>query len=210
MTRRPKTRHAARSALPGRTALSRAAGFAGAVLALALLLIWLAVPRHTTEAGAAIGGPFSLVSDTGHTVTDRSFTGKYLIVYFGYTRCRDVCPATLNTLSAALDRLGGKAARIQPLFITLDPAYDTPATLHRFVTAISPRLIGLGGSQAALRQAADAYHATAILNGTAGGAYQLDHSSVLYLMAPDGHFVAPIPADASEPVLTQALSRYLS
>jgi protein SCO1/2 len=158
---------------------------------------------------AQVGGPFRLVADNGGLVTDRSFPGKYLVLYFGYTSCRDVCPATLTTLAAALDRLGHKSALVQPLFITVDPARDTQDVLHRYVTAVAPSLIGLGGTDAALRQVAAEYHVTVIRHPAPGGA-TLDHSSVLYLMAPDGRFVAPIPADASEMVMARALARYVS
>ena len=176
-----------------------------AVLAFAGLWIWLAPPAEQDAAGH-VGGPFTLVADDGRVVTDHSFPGKYLIVYFGYTTCRDVCPTTLNTLAAAMGRLGAKAARVQPLFITLDPGRDNPAVLHRYVKAFAPTLIGLTGSPAELHRAADEYRVVSVLHQDATG-YAVDHSSVLFLMAPDGRLVAPVPAATDEMVMARAIAR---
>ncbi len=176
-----------------------------AVLAFAGLWIWLEPPSDQSAAGR-VGGPFTLVADDGRVVTDHSFPGKYLIVYFGYTTCRDVCPATLNTLAAAMGRLGAKAARVQPLFITLDPGRDNQAVLHRYVKAFAPTLIGLTGSPAELHRAADEYRVVSVLHQD-GADYAVDHSSVLFLMAPDGRLVAPVPAGADEMVMARAIER---
>ncbi len=179
---------------------------AGALL-IACAALCLMLPRHQQAANEDdVGAPFTLVSDTGARITDQSFPGKYKLIYFGYTQCADICPITLSTLVAALNRLGTKAALVQPLFITLDPARDTPTALHHYVTAFTPRLIGLTGPPAALNRLADAFHVTSLLHQQPA-TYTLDHSSVLYLMAPDGHFIAPIPAGASESVMAQAIAR---
>ena len=181
------------------------AGAAG-LLAFAGMWIWL-TPAPGTQ--ARIGGPFTLVADDGSTVTDHSFPGKTLIVYFGYTACEDVCPATLNTLSAALGRLGARAGQLQPLFITLDPLRDSPPILHRFVKAFTPRLIGLTGSPDALHQAASEYRVVSVMHQEGSGPYALDHSSVLFVVSPDGRLVAPVPAGVSEAVMAQAIARSL-
>jgi len=170
--------------------------------------VWLARPGPAET----IGGPFSLTDDHGQPVTEHSFPGKYLVVYFGYTMCPDICPATLNTLAASLDRLGRKADRIQPLFVTIDPAHDTPAVLNRYVSAFSTRLRGLSGSDGQLKKIADEYgvvrtlHAPSAPHAPAG----FDHSAVLYLMAPDGRFVAPIPVESSETTMVEAIDRFVS
>jgi len=202
------SRHALRRQARDRMALTVAAGGIAGILLVAGLLIWALTPGASTT---RIGGPFSLIDDHGGVVTERSFPGKYLLVYFGYANCRDVCPTTLNTVTAALDRLGGKAALVQPLFITVDPARDTPAALRKYVGSFSPRLVGLSGTVADIRKVAEEYR-VAIISRQEGAAddYAVDHSSVLYLMAPDGRFVAPIPADASEMVVAQAIARYVS
>ena len=176
-----------------------------ATLAFAGLWIWLE-PPSVHEADGRVGGPFTLVADDGRVVTDQSFPGKYLIVYFGYTACRDVCPTTLNTLAAAMGRLGAKAALVQPLFITLDPNRDSPAVLHRYVKAFAPTLIGLTGSPAELHRTADEYRVVSVLHQDGAG-YAVDHSSVLFLMAPNGRLVAPVPAGADEVVMARAIGR---
>src|SRR4029077_7237917 len=110
--------------------------------------IWL------SQGGTAslVGGPFTLRDGNGRTVTERDFRGKYMLVYFGYTFCPDVCPTTLNEMSEALDRLGPKADRVQPIFITVDPKRDTPAVVKQYVTAFTPRLIGLTGTPEQIAQ----------------------------------------------------------
>ncbi len=188
-------------------------GTAAAILVCASLLLWLVSPGGVSGRSAdTIGGPFSLTDDRGRAVTERSFPGKYLVVYFGYATCPDVCPATLNTLAASLDRLGNKADLVQPLFVTIDPVHDTPAVLHRYVSAFSPRIVGLSGTIDQMMKVADRYKVVRIVHHTAGtpGTTTLDHSSVLYVIAPDGKFIAPIPADASEMVMAQAIARDVS
>jgi protein SCO1/2 len=193
--------------LPARQA-GRRAGRAFAVgVALLLLLAGafaVLMSGARSRVDADVGGPFRLVSDTGRIVTERSFPGKYLLLYFGYTHCPDVCPATLTTLSAALGRLGAKSGRVQALFVTLDPDRDTQAVLHRYVRAFGPALVGLTGAPAELRAIAASYH---VMREKPDGGGLIDHSSVIYLMAPDGRFLAPIEADASEMVMREALDR---
>jgi protein SCO1/2 len=190
-----------------RRALGLAGACAVAILVVAIGLSWVTWPGAHGRDGS-VGGPFRLIADDGRIVTDRSFAGKYLTIYFGYTACQDVCPATLNTLTAALARLGEKGRLVQPLFITVDPARDTPSVLRRYVANFSPVLIGLTGSPAEIEHVARAYGILALPRG-ADGHYVVDHSSVILLFAPDGSLVAPLPADASEMVLVQALARYV-
>jgi len=159
-----------------------------AVLAIVLAGFggWLVFGRSGGgNAGVAIGGPFSLVDKDGHPFTDRNLLGRYALIYFGYTYCPDVCPTTLNSVGAALDLLGPQAARLRAVFITIDPQRD------------SPRLLGLTGTPEQVAAVTDAYRVYAARHktGPGPGDYTMDHSSLLYLMAPDGHFVAPIRAD---------------
>lgn len=192
-----------------RLVLFLAAG--GLLLALAMfgagLFIWL-----SGSAVGAIGGPFTLENGDGQTVTPASFRGEYMLVYFGYTYCPDVCPTTLNEVAAALDKLGPKAKRIQPLFITVDPARDTPAALKQYTSAFSPRLMGLTGTPEEIAQAEREYHVYAAKHvvGPGPNDYTMDHSSVLYLMGPDGRFVAPLDAAGSAADLAQKLGDLVS
>jgi protein SCO1/2 len=204
-----KTGRAARRRQRDRNALTLAGGGVAGLLLLAGASSWLMAPSAVPQRG--VGGAFTLVADTGHIVTERSFPGKYLAIYFGYTNCQDVCPATMTNLSAALARLGQTAEQIQPLFITVDPQRDSPDQLHRFVTNFSPKLVGLTGTETELRRVGAEFHVASNAHRTTAepAAYAVDHSSVIYLFAPDGSFMAPIPADASEMVMAQAMARYV-
>src|SRR5690606_5905634 len=122
-----------------------AAGFVGgAAVGLAVVpgaLDSLQAPSQVTSIGtAAVGGPFTLTDHTGRRVTDKDFRGKYMLVYFGFTFCPDVCPSGLQVISAALDELGPKADKITPIFITVDPERDTPEQLAQYVSSFHPRL----------------------------------------------------------------------
>jgi protein SCO1/2 len=144
---------------------------------------------------ALVGGPFSLVDQDGRRVTEKDFLGKYMLVFFGYTYCPDICPTELQVMSAALDQLGPEADRIQPIFVSIDPARDTPEVLKAYVANFGPRLIGLTGSPeevAAIAKAYRAYYAKAG-NGSTATDYLMDHSSIIYLMGPDGRFVKHMP-----------------
>jgi protein SCO1/2 len=193
-----------------RRSLTLAATAAAALLIGSLGTLAVMAPTPQPR-GAGIGGPFTLIGGHGQTITNRDFPNKYLLIYFGYTSCRDTCPATLTTVSAALDQLGAKADHVQPLFITIDPQRDTPEIVQRYAANFSPRLIGLTGTPAELRKVATEYSVTSILHGTAGApAYDLDHSAVLYLMAPGGAFVAPVRADLAPPEMSKAIAAHLS
>lgn len=188
--------------MPVRNERSRLIALAvAAVLAIVVAGVggWLVFGRggDSSNAGVAIGGPFSLIDKDGHPFTDRNLLGRYALIYFGYTYCPDVCPTTLNSVGAALDLLGPQAARLRAVFITVDPQRDTPKVVGDYVAAFSPRLLGLTGTPKQVAVATDAYRVYAARHKTGPGPedYTMDHSSLLYLMAPDGHFVAPIRAD---------------
>ena len=135
-----------------------------------------------------------------------------MLVYFGYTFCPDVCPTTLNSVADALDKMGAKADRMQPLFITVDPKRDTPAVVKQYAAAFSPRLVGLTGSPEQIAAAAKAYRVYYAEHRTGPGPddYSMDHSSVLYLMGPDGRFIAPLRADQTGAEMAAALEKLLS
>ena len=163
-------------------------------------------------AALSVGGPFSLIDGDGNPVTDQTWHGKYLLVYFGYTFCPDVCPTTLSNVADAMDKLGTKADRIQPLFITVDPKRDTPAVVKQYAAAFGPRIIGLTGSPEQIAAAAKAYRVYYAEHRSGPGPddYSMDHSSVLYLMGPDGRFVAPVRADQDGPEIAAALKKLMS
>lgn len=140
---------------------------------------------------ALVGGPFSLVDQTGKRVTDQDFRGRYMLIYFGYTYCPDVCPASLQVISAALDRIGPDAGNVTPIFITIDPARDTPAKIGEYVKSFHPGFVGLTGSASEIAAVLKAYrvYANKVPDEKEPSAYTMDHSSVVYLMGPDGDLV---------------------
>jgi protein SCO1/2 len=162
--------------------------------------------------GLAVGGPFSLTNGDGKPVADTDFRGKYMLVYFGYTYCPDVCPTTLNAVADALDKIGPKADRIAPLFITVDPKRDSPAVVKQFAAAFGTRIQGLTGNAAQIATVAKAYRVYYAEHRTGPGPddYSMDHSSVLYLMGPDGRFIAPIRADMAPDQMAAALAKLVS
>lgn len=174
---------------------------------IALLLVGRPAPAPNAEA-SAVGGSFTLTDGDGKTVTADAYRGKYLLVYFGYPFCPDVCPTTLADIVHALDTLGAKADRVQPLFITIDPARDTPAVVRQYVAAFSPRLQGLTGTPDQIAAVAKKYHVYYAPHRSSGASaeYTMDHSSVLYVMGPDGGFAGLIRADQGPDVIARELA----
>ena len=146
-----------------------------------------------------VGGPFELVDHTGRTRSDKDFRGRLMLVYFGFTFCPDVCPADLQAIGLALDKLGNDADSVQPLFITVDPERDTPEHLADYVALFHPRLIGLSGSLDAVRKAADAYkvYYAKVPLGKDAADYTVDHTAFIYLMDRDGNYLGFFPPGTS-------------
>ncbi|MGE0723893.1 MAG: SCO family protein [Alphaproteobacteria bacterium] len=162
------------------------------VLAGALTAMYLQGGGRIAGIGtASVGGPFTLTDQDGRRVTPESYPGRYLLVFFGFTHCPDVCPLALGEVSVALDALGKDAQRLQPLFITVDPARDTPAALKDYVMAFDDRIAGLTGTAeeiAAVARAYRVYYKQVPVQGALG--YTMDHSAFVYLVAPDGALAA--------------------
>lgn len=159
------------------------------------------------------GGPFALTGHDGRRVTDADFRGRFMLVFFGYTSCPDVCPLDLATMAEALDRLGALADRLQPLFVTVDPARDTVGVLREFVAAFHPRLIGLTGSEPEIAAVARAYrvHRRKVLLAPDDPlGYTIDHGSLTYLMAPDGACLTVLPHGTDADRMADVLRSYLT
>ena len=135
-----------------------------------------------------IGGPFALIDHTGKPRTDEDFRGKLLLIYFGYTNCPDVCPTTLTMMSQVMDRLGGRASRVVPIFITVDPDHDTPQLMKQYLSSFGPRFVGLTGPKSHIASVSYKYRVYARKVPQPSGGYAVDHSSVIYLMDPNGKF----------------------
>jgi protein SCO1/2 len=185
-----------------------AIGF-GAVAALLLLASALLMLFGNAAQAPTIGGPFRLTDSNGHSVSSTDFRGRYMLIYFGYTSCPDTCPTTLGDIAVALGRLGPKANRVQPLFITVDPARDTPHVIGSYVSAFTPRLIGLTGSVAEIASVAREYRVVADLHRSGAG-YTVDHTAALYLLGPDGRFISAISAEQTGDAMARAIARYVS
>lgn len=161
--------------------------------------------------GARIGGPFTLVDQTGAEVTDRRFAGQYRIMYFGYTFCPDVCPTDMQTIGAAMRLLPpATAAKITPIFVTVDPERDTPAVLKQFVSAFHPRMVGLTGSVQAIERVKKAYAIYSAKGDPApGGGYLVNHSRQVYLMDPAGKPIALLPQDQGPQPVADAIRQWV-
>lgn len=194
------------------------AGFAvGAVAAIAVVpggarerLLPTAGMRSVGQ--ALVGGPFTLTDQNGKRVTEQDFRGKLMLIYFGFTYCPDVCPTALQVMAAALDKLGPKGERITPVLISVDPERDTPAQLAQYVKSFHPRLVGLTGSPQEVEAVAKAYRVyfkkVADPKSTAG--YTMDHSSIVYVMGPDGQYRAHFTHATSPDVMAERLARLLA
>jgi protein SCO1/2 len=166
-------------------------------IAFATALIIGQPPSRAATSPVTIGGPFTLTAPDGTTVTDQTYRGKWLLVYFGYTFCPNTCPMTLNEIASALLKLGPDAAKLQPLFITVDPQRDTPEVMGEYTQSFDPRIVGLTGNPQQVATVAQEYGAYWVRHRTGPGAedYVMDHSTYLYIMDPQGKFVRAFDAD---------------
>ena len=190
-------------------------GLAAGIMSAVLLLVIPSGPatQQTSTAGKAlIGGPFSLVEADGTRVTDKTFAGKPMLVYFGFTNCPDVCPSGLQVISAALDKLGPKAEGITPLFITVDPERDTPKVIGDYVKSFNPRIVGLSGSPEEVAAVTKAYrvYVNKVPNEKEPDRYGVDHSSFMYLMNGSGEFVKHFPHTVDADQLADEMAKVVN
>ena len=158
----------------------------------------------------AIGGPFALVDQNGVLRHDSDFRGELMLVYFGYTYCPDACPTTLQTMTAALDDLGGDAKEVQPVFISVDPERDTVAQMKVYAQNFHPRLVALTGTPEQVAAAARAYRIYyQKAKPDEGGDYEVDHSSFVYLMGRNGRYLAHFSPDVTAEAMAAAIKKYL-
>ncbi|MGH7049875.1 MAG: SCO family protein [Acetobacteraceae bacterium] len=159
-----------------------------------------------------MGGPFTREDGRGQIVTGHDCRGKYMLVYFGYAHCADVCPTTLSIITAALALLGPKADRVIPLFIAVDPMRDTPTVMRRYTVRFFRQLVGLTGTPAEIAKVAGGSHVYYGKRPATPNSddYSVDHSTAAYLMGPHGRFVAAISIRASAQKLAGMLARVIS
>jgi protein SCO1 len=145
----------------------------------------------TTSGPAAIGGPYTLVSMNGQDVSNQTYRGKWVLIYFGYTFCPDACPTALSNISVALEKLGSDASKLQPLFVTVDPQRDTREVLSDYLKSFDPRIIGLTGTKDQIDTLIREFrlYVKQEKSDGDGDSYLVSHSSYIYLMNPQGKFV---------------------
>jgi protein SCO1 len=190
------------------------AAFFGALL---LTLSPFAASADDSPFPFKIGGPFSLTDHDGKGVTDRDFRDRFMLIYFGYTYCPDICPTNLQVMGTALSALGAKdqnaVARVTPIFITIDPQRDTSELLKEYVANFHPNMVGLWGDDAQTKAMADAYRLhflKVVPEGSAPEDYLMSHSSITFLMGPEGELVTLFPHDTSPEKMEAVLGKYLS
>ncbi len=190
----------------------------GRVACLMIALILAACSQAPREApplaGASIGGPFTLTDQDGKSFSSAALADKYAILYFGYTFCPDACPTDMQVLGKAMRQLDASdpaiSARIQPIFVSVDPARDTPLVLKQFVRAFYPRLIGLTGSEAQIAAVAKEYAISYRKQPAPPGAsgYLMDHPRIAILMGPDGKPIELLPVDANADAVVAELRKW--
>ncbi len=198
--------------LPSRPKLIAAATMIIAAFAVAALALTQWPTNGPVGSGTSlIGGPFTMINQKGETVTEQNFKGHYTVFFFGFTFCPDVCPTELQVLSAALKELGSNADKIIPVFVTVDPDRDTPKIIGEYVSSFDPRLVGLTGSPEQVAKMAKAFHIfyQKVPNPKDPKDYEMDHSSIIYLMGPDGTFVKHFPYSTDAKALALGLKRVL-
>jgi protein SCO1 len=182
------------------------------IIGCACMLVMGVPSVRAASAAVTIGGPFTLATTDGETVTDQTYRGKWLLVYFGYTFCPNSCPTMLLDIATALKELGPDAAKVQPLFITIDPQRDTSKVMQQYTQSFDPRIIGLIGTPQQLADVAHEYGAYYVRHNTGPGAadYVMDHSTYLYVMDPEGKFVSAFHGDTLADRIAATLRRLMA
>ena len=180
--------------------------FTGGLLAGGLLAALR--PSGAPDSQITIGGPFSLTGADGRPMTSAGFRGEWMLIYFGFNNCPDACPLALNNIANALRTLKGRAAdEVPPIFITVDPARDTPAVVGHYVSLFSRWLTGLTGTQAQIDQVEHEYRGYAAREPLKGGGYTMTHSSIIYVMDNNGRFSGVLDGNAGPDQIAAKISK---
>jgi protein SCO1 len=156
-----------------------------------------------------IGGHFALTTADGRKVTDRSFRGKWMLIYFGYTFCPDACPTALHDITIALQQLGPLADKVQPIFITVDSERDTPPVMTDYVGSFDSRFIALRGTPEETAEAAREYRVYYSVHALGNDEYAIDHSSFIYLMNPEGALAKLLTGDLPGHQMADELRQFI-
>jgi protein SCO1/2 len=163
-------------------------------------------PDH--RATANIGGPFQLTDQSGKRVSEATYKGGPMIVFFGFTHCPDVCPTTLFEMSEVLKRIP-KDKKVAALFVTVDPERDTPALLKDYLSSFDPRISGLTGTREEIDVALKAYRVFAKKVPQENGEYTMDHSAIIYLMDKQGRFVNALNMQQAPEAVAREIQRQM-
>ncbi len=185
------------------------------VLGILALFCWIGsdlVPQKHEEAKdtSLITSGFTLQTGASRVVKDTDFRGRYMLVFFGFTHCPDVCPTTLLLMQNAIAQ-AKVGERVQPIFITVDPERDTPKITAEYASHFGPHMLGLSGTAAAIKDAADhfkVYYSKMEPSDPSLG-YMMNHSSFIYLMGPDGRYLTHFPSDIAQQALEDGLKRFV-
>lgn len=184
------------------------AGFAAGVVVVALVIGVFMLRGGDSQGGtAAVGGPFALLSQDGKTVTQQALKGHPRLVFFGYTHCPDVCPATLSEISSVFKALGPEA-KAKAFFVTVDPQRDTPVVMKDYLSSFDPHIVGLTGSPEAIKKIEDDYKVYAEAKPDKDGTYTMDHTAITYLMDKNGLFVSGFNLDRPPAEAAAELKRF--
>ena len=161
-------------------------------------------------AASDLGGEFALTDQNGKTVTNKSWPNKYLLIYFGFTHCPDICPVGLSRMTDALKKLpDDQRAKIQPIFITVDPARDTPQAIKEYAALFDKNLVALTGTEEQINHVKKLYRVYAQKDGT-GDDYMVNHSGYTYLMTPDEKLAGLYPHESTADEVAANLKKVLS
>ena len=179
------------------------------VLGFGLLLttLWMTFGDNAPPP-SSIGGPFRLVDQNNRTVTEKDLLGKPTLIFFGYTHCPDVCPTTLFEVSEVFRKMGADK-KVQAIFVTVDPARDTPAMMKDYLASFDPRILGLSGDEAATEAAKKVYRVYSRKVPGEGPDYTMDHSAIVYLMDSKGRFVNAFNLQQPPEAAAKELAKYL-
>lgn len=164
------------------------------------------------EQAVQLGGAFELIDHYGHPVSDRSYRGQFMLLFFGFTRCRMICPAALARLSHVIDRLGPLSSALRALYITVDPERDTPEVMKAFLECNYPHFTGMTGSREDIERIKSRYKVFAkrVTDPEDAAGYQMPHTAFTYLIGPDGRYIAHFTDAVEEDELFDRLGRYLA
>jgi protein SCO1/2 len=185
------------------------AAFTGSLLVGLLLMLWALGGLRNVAAPAAIGGPFQLTDQSGQTVTEKNMQGHPTLIFFGFTRCPDVCPTALFEMSEVMRSLGKDAEKVNAYFISVDPERDTPKEMKDYLSSFDPHLKGLTGSPDQIAKVISAFRVYARKVPLKDGDYTMDHTALIYLMDRDGKFVSPFNLKQSPTDAAADLKRYI-